>query len=98
MPRTVSVAGVASGTLVLTFSLSSSVTTASLQLDLYDADTTGGAGPQGKTYRATSTCYSGSSLTNQQWVVGSGYNVGDKIVLMATSYTDANCTQIAQSP
>ncbi|MFL6244796.1 MAG: beta strand repeat-containing protein [Thermoanaerobaculia bacterium] len=92
---TVSVAGVGNGSLTITFSLSSnssSATTQSMQLDLYDADTTGGAGAQGKTYRTTSPCYSGSSLTNQQWVAGSGYNSGDKIVLIATSYSDANCT------
>jgi adhesin/invasin len=92
---TVSTAGVGNGDLTITFSLSSnssSATTQSMQLDLYDADTTGGAGAQGKTYRTTSPCYSGSSLTNQQWAVGSGYNSGDKIVLIATSYSDVNCT------
>ncbi|HKR65406.1 MAG TPA: hypothetical protein VJZ00_16860, partial [Thermoanaerobaculia bacterium] len=89
---TVSDVYVLDNSLYLTFSLSSNVSTQSLQVDLYDADTTSGAASEGKTYRLSSQCYAGSSLTNQQWTVGSGFNSGDKIVLTATSFSDASCT------
>jgi hypothetical protein len=91
----VTAAQVLNGDLYITFSLSSSsstATTQSMQLDLYDADTTPGAAAEGKTFRTSSPCYSGSALTNQKWAVGSGYGVGDKIVFAATSFSDANCT------
>src|SRR5262249_26217774 len=37
-------------------------------------------------------CYQTSSLTNQQWSAGTGFSVGDKIVLIVTAYSDGNCT------
>jgi hypothetical protein len=91
---TVSSAQVTSNsTLYLTFSLNASSTstaTQSMQLDLYIADTANSVA-QGKTYRATSPCYAGSSLTNQQWVTpAAGASAG--IVLIATSYANADCT------
>jgi len=93
-PAPVVTAAVISNTnLTITFSLSSnsiSHTTQSMQLDLYDADSASAA--QGKLYRASSPCYSGSSLNNQAWSAGSGYSGGYQFVLIATSYYDANCT------
>ena len=91
---TVASALVSGGSLKLRFDLTSnslSATTQSMRLDLYTADNAN-AVAQGATYRTTSSCYSGSSLSNKSWTVGSGYAVGDKIVLIATSYSDGACT------
>jgi hypothetical protein len=86
-------ASLSDGNLAVMFSLASnsvSATTLSMQLDLYDADAASAA--QGRTYRATSPCYSGSTLTDQMWAVPGVFANGDAIVLIATSYADANCT------
>ena len=83
------------GDLTTVFSATSSnwsVTTQSLRFDLYDADPATPSSPQGKTYRATSPCYAGASLTNQSWNAGAGFTANAKIALVATSYADGACT------
>ncbi|HKR67148.1 MAG TPA: right-handed parallel beta-helix repeat-containing protein, partial [Thermoanaerobaculia bacterium] len=91
---TISSATIDGSGLTITLSAASGGTTQSLRLDLYDADPSDLSIIQPKTYRATSQCYAGSSLSNTAWNVGSGYAPGDKLVLMITSYTDGSCTDI----
>ena len=84
-----------SGDLTVVVSATSSnwsVGTQSLRFDLYDADPATPSSPQGKTYRATSPCYAGDSLTNQSWNAGAGFPANAKIVLVATSYADGACS------
>lgn len=80
--------------LTITFSTTSALSTQSLRLDLYDADPSNFSIPQPATYRASSQCYAGNSFTDVAWNVGAGYLPGDQLVLMATSYADANCTAV----
>lgn len=80
--------------LTVTFSTTSAMSTQSLRLDLYDADPSDFSIPQPKTYRASSQCYAGNSFSNATWNAGAGYLPGDQLVLMATSYSDANCTTV----
>lgn len=88
---TVNSAIVSANSLTINFSLTSNTMTGSLQLDLYLADTTNAVAQPGA-YFATSPCYSGDTLTNQDWAVGSGQIAGRKFVLIATSYSDGSCT------
>lgn len=78
--------------LTLTFTTASAMSTQSLRLDLYEADASNLSIPQPATYRASSQCYAGNSFENVAWNVGAGYTPGDKLVLLATSYSDASCT------
>ena len=90
---TVNYAYVSGSTLSVNFDLTSNSTSAptqSLQLDVYTADNTNSVA-QGRTYRATSPCYTGSSLSGQLWTVGSGFTAGDKVVFIATAYANASC-------
>ena len=90
---TVNSAVVSANSLTINFSLNSNSTSAptlSMQLDLYLADATN-AVAQPASYVTTSPCYAGSTLTNQNWSVGS-YVAGSRYVLIATSYTDSGCT------
>ena len=64
--------------------------TQSLRIDLYLADSSS-ATPQGKTFK-TSVCYAGNSLSNQLWAADATFTAGDKVVLMATAYSDIACT------
>ena len=84
---------VSANSLTINFSLTSnnvSAPTQSMQLDLYLADTTNAIAQPGS-YFATSPCYSGSTLTNQDWVAASGQTAGRTYVLIATSYSDGSC-------
>lgn len=73
-------------------STNGSATAQALRFDLYDADPATPSSPQGKTYRATSPCYAGSSLTNQSWNAGAGFTAEANVVLVATSYADPSCS------
>ncbi len=88
---TISAASVnGSGQLAVTYSLPyNPATTQSpqeIQLDLYIADPTDTSVPQGKTWRASKQFQQSADITNATWNVGSGFSVGDKIVITASSY------------
>lgn len=80
----------AGGNLVIKYSLPfNSATTQSPQaiaLEVFDADPTNTSVPQGKTFRANKTFQQSADIVDDTWSVGSGFSVGDKLVVVASSY------------
>lgn len=79
------------GQLTITYSLAYNTGTTfndpqQIVLEVYDADLTDTNVPQGKTRRAYLELGQSADIVNATWNAGGGFNVGDKIVMTASSH------------